>query len=727
MTTQLKSNLALSLGLVAVNIVLFNLLFAKVGVLRVDMTEGNVYSLSEATERILSNLDEEVRLKGYFSKTENIHERLRPFVPEIKDLLEEFGEASNGNVRVEIIDPEANEAEETRARDVYGLEPNAYAYSDQRQQGVRSFYFAIVVEYATSKPIVIGFNDLIKSSQSMFDQEERIEMKNVEFAVTRAIKRARTGFEGQKDIFAKFDHKAKITTYMTAEADLAELFQKIPPAAKKVFKEMASNSLGKLEYAEGAMPKSREEDQELAARYEIGPLQVPGTDKPFYLWAVLEIDKEQPFPIPLVNFAGENPEKEVRDQFEAIFKRMSKGILRKVGILQSKPEMNPMAMQMGRGQEPPPFEGLSRALEEDYLVETLDYKGMNDIPGDIDCLLVMDPRNVSERASYAIDQFVMRGGKAIFCVDGTNVPQFDLSAPTLRVTQATSGIEGILANWGIEISKTVVMDEDCSTFFWPVSKSARTRPRLTDFSWPALVFGGASSDSIDPKSAPFLAGGEPVRFWFPSSIKTTKVDGIEIADIVKSSSKAWNPKSFGSDSVDLTPDLQRYPSTGYGADQRENVGEKTLAVLAKGKFKSAFATKPIPPTGDEKMPESAPTSQPTGPVGAPLKEVKSNRIIVFANSDWLDMTQYGMAQQIPRPYGYFLPNATAIKNTVDWMMEDDELLTIRNRGRSFRPLEKVEPSRASWIIGGNCALPISLIIGLGVGVYLTRKNRRPVI
>lgn len=732
MIGNLKSNLVLSLLLIGVNLAFFNLIFNRTSALRVDMTEGDIYSLSPVTERYIANLDEEVRIKAYFSRPENVEERIRPFIPEIRDLLNEYAARSNGKIRLEWIVPEEASAEEEEAQAEYGVEPNAYAYSDQRQQGVRSFYFAIVVEYASAQAVKIGFRDMVKDSTSMYDKEQRIEMKNVEFAITRAIKKSQFGFEGQKDIFAKFDHKAALTTFLSPADELPETFKKVPEHAQKVFSEMAKNSLGKVEYRAVEPPKTEAEQRDFADRLGIVPISLPMQEKAFYLWATLEIDGKLMQPIPLLAQEGSLGEHELRSAFEGIFKRQSKGYLRTVGIVQATPDFNPMAMQMGRPPEPAPFDGMREYLAEEFEVRSLDSKSLTDVPNEVDVLMVMGPRDLSEKAQYAIDQYIMRGGKVILCADRTDVPTLTPEFGLLNAESKKTGLEDMLASWGVTIEDSVVMDKTCGQFFWAARKAGRAgrQPPLHDFAWPALPMIEPTGETVNGTEAPFLEGLSPARFWFasPISLRKEPVEGLKSTWLLRSTKESWL-KPAGP----VSPDITAFPKFGYpepGADEKKP--GVNLAVLVQGTFKSAFADKAIPATnaaGDEPATaESQPTSQPARKATATLKKSPPTRVVVFGNSDWVDYVQYGWWQGgLPRPYGWFGPNAEVLKSTITWLLEDEDLISIRGRGRSFRPIQRLEPSTVSRIQWANFALPLLLVGALGTFVFMTRANRKAAV
>jgi len=96
--------------------------FALRGV-RADLTEHQLYTLSDGTVSILGRIDEPVRLKLFYSeRAARELPQFRVFAARVVELLEEIASRSNGNVTLEIVDPEPfSEAEDQAA--AYGLTP----------------------------------------------------------------------------------------------------------------------------------------------------------------------------------------------------------------------------------------------------------------------------------------------------------------------------------------------------------------------------------------------------------------------------------------------------------------------------------------------------------------------------------------------------------------------------------------------------------------------------
>ena len=75
--------------------------------LRIDLTEDDLYSLSDGTRNIIANLERPVELMFFYSDsaTEDIPQ-IRSFATRVQELLREIEIASNGNLRLSMIDPE---------------------------------------------------------------------------------------------------------------------------------------------------------------------------------------------------------------------------------------------------------------------------------------------------------------------------------------------------------------------------------------------------------------------------------------------------------------------------------------------------------------------------------------------------------------------------------------------------------------------------------------------
>lgn len=127
-----------AIGLVALFLILvaLNFLLSQAPA-RVDLTEGNLYTLSPATKQILGGLESPVRLKLYMSQGEAVPVQLRSFARRVEDMVDEFKQEAGARLIVEKLDPKPDSEVEDAAQ-LDGIEPQQLATGE-------SFYLGVAV------------------------------------------------------------------------------------------------------------------------------------------------------------------------------------------------------------------------------------------------------------------------------------------------------------------------------------------------------------------------------------------------------------------------------------------------------------------------------------------------------------------------------------------------------------------------------------------------------
>jgi ABC-type uncharacterized transport system involved in gliding motility auxiliary subunit len=157
-----------AIGLVALFLILIavNFLVARVPT-RVDLTEGNLYTLSDGTRRILRSLESPVKVKLYMSQGEAVPVPLRGFAQRVEDLVREFKSAAGDRIIVERLNPRPDSEEEDAAQ-LDGVEPQQLVSGEH-------FYLGIAVSQLDRKQAIA----------SISPQRERL----LEYDLVRAIAR----------------------------------------------------------------------------------------------------------------------------------------------------------------------------------------------------------------------------------------------------------------------------------------------------------------------------------------------------------------------------------------------------------------------------------------------------------------------------------------------------------------------------------------------------------
>ena len=331
---------------------------------KVDLTAGQVHTLSESTEGILSQLGEPLLIRGFISK--KTHPLLAPLIPQIKDLLAEYEAESNGMLRAEVVDPKNNAELEEEAGRRYSIRPIPLQISDKYEASLVNAYFDIVVQYG-DKFEVLSFKDLIEInviSQNQID----VRLRNLEYDITRTIKKVLYGFQNVDSLFSGLKTPVKLKGYVSAEYNLPGKLKEFKSTAKSVLVDIAAKSNNKFEFefiepeAEGGKVA-----QEIAENYGFRPMMASLFDSnKFYFYFVL-VGGDYPIQVSL-------PEQLDAENFklgiEAGLKRIAPGFLKSVGLVRPKSSapQNPYLPQAASGKQ---FNFLFDQLSKNQTVKNL--------------------------------------------------------------------------------------------------------------------------------------------------------------------------------------------------------------------------------------------------------------------------------------------------------------------------------------------------------------------
>lgn len=312
------------------------------------------------------------------------------------------------------------------------------------------------------------------------------------------------------------------------------------------------------------------------------------------------------------------------------------------------------------------------------------------IDEDITILMLVHPQELSEQTQYAIDQFVLRGGKVLAFLD----PNADSQAqpgqdgvPVARPNQA-SDLERLLTAWGVQFDNTrVVADREQALL---VNLGESTRP-VTHYGMMGLARGSFAGDIVTTglqvlnlSSAGAIAPLDGAQTTFEPLVQSSADSGLMDAPLFKAL-------------IDPTILLDEFQPTGE---------RYTLAARISGTVQSAFPEgRPVPaadPAADDDVaaadaagadaaasaePSPAPAAE-QAPMAAHLSESNGPvNIILIADSDMLNDRLWVQIQSFfgQRIGQAFASNGDFIMNALDNLSGNAELVTIRSRGRYARP------------------------------------------
>jgi len=703
---KLLTSLAITMALITLNLAALNALLASWTSPRLDLTEEGIYSISPATRRILSGLDEDLTITGYFST--RTHPKLAPLIPQIEDLLDEYEALSGGRVKVQIVDPGEDEEVEQEARDRYGVESVPFRLASKYEAGIVNAYFALVVSYG-DQYVRYGFDDLIEI-EPLPDGDIDVRLRNPEYDLTRAIKKSVYGFRGAAELFERVESPMKLTMVVSADT-VPEVFKDVPDAVRKAAEELEAKGGEKFVFEEIDPSGDEAVQVEVLNRFGARPMTLGlFGDQQFYLYGFLESGAR----VEQLNLAGEGiSAAAVREAIEDVLRRQTPGFLKTVGVVTSQPTIPPelmMQFQMqGRmpPQPPPEFQQVQRFLELDYQVRNV--KLDSEVPTEVDVLVVLKPKDLDERELFNLDQYLMRGGRVIIA-GGPFEADF---APTgLRVSPVTTGLDEWLAHFGVEIPRTLVLDDRNQPLPIPeVRQTAIGQIRTWRMApYPYLV--EVRDDGFVSREISAGLGGMGIYWGSPVEVEDDKPGTLAVVEILKSSDRSWT-----------NDDISQVGFVDYEVPA-EGTEPQVLAVALTGKFPSFFAGKEPPrddlaPAADEDEEEPAP------PAEGVLEQSPETRLAVIGNAEFLsDFVASAIGSQ---DGGFFSENLTFMQNLIDWVNLDNDMLEIRSRGVAVRRIERIERGTEVMIEVVSYAVPFIVLLALAGYSVARRRNVAPIL
>ena len=266
--------------------------------------------------------------------------------------------------------------------------------------------------------------------------------------------------EGSRSILSGLKDPLRIKYYFSASSEeLPPYIKNYAERVREVLEEYENLSSGRITL-ETFDPKPDTEEEEWAERYGINAVTLPQGSRLYFGAVVLMLDQEMTLP-----FFDPRRERFLEyDLTQAIYK-VSQTERPKIGILST------LNLSGGRsmipGQRPAEKWVFLGEMEKTMEVVNLPLD-IEEIAGDIGLLLVMHPKEFSDSLVYAIDQFVLRGGKTIVMVDSNG--RADLASPMNqmgRQPQIASNLPKLFEKWGVDYDVSKVSGDP--TFGTPVN------------------------------------------------------------------------------------------------------------------------------------------------------------------------------------------------------------------------------------------------------------------
>ncbi len=661
--------------LFATNALAANLWLGQFSALRIDMTRGNQYSISEATQGYLEQLREPLLIRGYFSN--KTHPLLAPLMPQLRDLIKEYEIAGDGKVRAEFIDPQSDPDLEKEANQKYGIQPVPFQIADRYQSSIVSSYFNVLIQYGDEHQ-VLGFRDLIEV-QVLGEADINVQLRNPEHDLTRTIKKVLQSYQTGGNLFDTVKTKLTFNAYFSQDEKLPEQLVAFKNDLLEVLKQTQQTAKDQFEF-EIIDPDANngEVGQKINEEFGFKPMATSlFSDQRFYFYMTLQSDK-QIIQIPM----GELTKDDFERNLNAGIKRFASGFTKTVALVTPKnetPNYGHNFSAMG-----PRFSQLDSFLSTDMNVLNEDLSD-GSVSGQADILVLAAPKELTEMELFAVDQFLMKGGTVIAA---TSPYSANLSARNLSLGEYNSGLENWLEHHGFKIEKSLVMDPRNAAFPVPIMRNVGgfqlREMRLLDYPYFIDVRGeDLNQQHLVTSELPQVT----VPWASPIFLDEEKLSERSTTPLIYSSVDSWV-----SSSTDIMPRLTADGVAPYHPESE--IRQQLVGVISEGRFTSFYAGKSSPLAQQSSQKDKAEDN--ADEVASESKEdelridsviersPESARIVLFSSNDFLRdqvIQLTGSVQQTE-----YLNTLQLIANAVDWSLEDAGLLSIRSRAQFNRTL-----------------------------------------
>jgi ABC-type uncharacterized transport system involved in gliding motility auxiliary subunit len=465
--------------------------------------------------------------------------------------------------------------------------------------------------------------------------------------------------DGTKKILRGLQSPVKVKLYISRgeqamPVQLRSYAQRVEDMVRE-FKSVAGSNL----VIEPYNPKPDSEDEDAAQLDGVEPQQL-FTGEQFYLGlAVTQLDRKQVIP-------ALSPQRERLLEYDLIKAIARTATTEKpvLGLMSALPiqgeKFNPMTRQSSE-----PW-ALANELKRDFTIKNVPIYG-DSIDPEIKTLLLIHPKDLPDFTEYALDQFVLRGGKLIAFVDPyAYFDQQPSPMPGVGGGGSSSTLARLFKAWGIEMNPGKVLAD----VVYASGAGQRYTPTVLTLNRTAM-----NRDDVVTSEL------ETLLYAFGGAFDVKPVEGLKVSNLLSSS-----PNSMLVDTVVSTLSGEA-AMKGFQPDNKV----RPLALRLSGKFKTAFPEGPPSkdPKPDPKKVEAAAKAQ--------LKDgAGENSLVLVAD---VDMLNDGAAVDVQEVFGrrIVVPsngNLAFAQAMVEQFATGDALTGLRSRAAAFRPLTVVRQMEA---------------------------------
>lgn len=367
----------------------------------------------------------------------------------------------------------------------------------------------------------------------------------------------------------------------------------------------------------------------------------------------------------------------------------------------------------------PNTQGARKSIEDGYIIEDVVLNGvLNGLDG-YDGIIIADPtEKFSDKDKFIIDQFLMKGGNIMVFSS-----PLEVNNDTIRRTgrahsdRKRTGLNDLLFDYGIKVNDDLVVDANYARFTMPGLPKGYVN-------WYFYVYAKGTDSPVSSMI-------KPVKLPYCSSMQFVKTKNKTLPSVVLTSSS--NSKSYGTvPLLSIAVEREFGENPVFQEDPKNKANRLMLAGLVEGEFESAFKNRIVSTYTDN--PDASFIS----------KSSKPGKLMVVGNGTFLKNTYYDSiyipeenryrytprmprGDEIDELFGKRptpLGNFTFFENTVDYMLGEGTLLSIRSRTIDLHPIDKLKVEKKGGFYKMiNITVPVLIILILGFVVFLSRRYK----
>ncbi|MBP7737814.1 MAG: Gldg family protein [Spirochaetes bacterium] len=684
------------LGLYIVIILLINLVSVTMN-FRCDLTRNHTFSLSQRSRDIVSNLKENLKIKVLFSR--DLPAQHTSIYRYLKDILEEYDYYGNEYFSYEIV----GEKDLEKSANDYGIRPVQSQEFENDQVKVRRTYMALVIQQS----------DIVEKIEAV------TEPTGLEYSITSLIEKMSSKIDG----LLSLKQPVQVMLFMDGSLKglpidgIDTLKDKVKEAVDKC--NAANYDKLRLQYVD---PSADKEAARIAAQYGVLKLtwkagldrngaMIPAGEG--YLGIVLKTQKKAE--LIELSVAPTLLGKNVITGIDKLQDRINNAV---GALVSSNPRIGYITghgeVELNDQQSPQGGAILKQVLSDVYEIQSVDLT-KDDIPADLGLIMINGPRKeFTEAELFKIDQFLMKGKSAIFFLDSyneINMGQQNMFGRQPMVLPVRTGLEPLLAGYGINLNKNIVLDTSCAKA--PVGGAVR------DIYYVPII--RKSGFNKDVGITKYLKGAAFIKASSidvdANKVKALKLDRY---DLVSSSDESWQM----ADQVNFNPFLMAPP------ENKEGMRKYTLAVLLSGKFDSHFKGREVPKETDPKKAQvkteniSVGKADRTTPAG-------TTRVIVVGSSE---ITRSGFLMNSKRIISSAMSQADEqdkvfsngffIHSMADYLLGNSYIPEMSSKSLDYNPLDKIGDGTKIILKALNIGGVPVLVVIAGLVIWKRRLRRR---